>query len=370
MNVAPSLLVGSTAHTVVLGGAGMTGPISVDSVDLSTKAFGLTLQTSGVLAFVNGGTLTLTNNATLMIVGVGGVNAGTSAPAVLIGGGAGTIDFVGVNGDIGSHGAPLLTQVSVLGGVSGTGTVYLSNTGGLTVSGVVNPGGGNGNGFISAHSPLTVSADITVAGGFTLSADTGDLTVDSGATVSSTTGGTINLVVTTSGNIVINDGHVASTNGGANSDDSGEYHDHVGERGGGEWRGNDGRGGGYRADEFECDGGNGEPDGGAQRADDDVGCVGDEHCADGDDGEYHAGQASDVTSSEWQCGADGEHDDRADEFERDGGDGDGEILSAGGDVTLNTSTATGGTIDLASTAGNVTLNSSNVLTKRGAGTWR
>ena len=215
------LLAVSTGQTAVLGGTGMSGAISVDAADLSTRTFGLTLQTTGAVSFINGGTLTLANNKTFTVIGASGVSAGSSNPAIVIGGGAGTIDFVSINGDIGSHATPLSTQVSVLAGVSGTGTVYLSNTGGLTVSGVVNPGGGNGDGFISAHSPLTVSADITVAGGFTLSADTGDLTIDSAATVSSTTGGTINLVVTTTGNIVINNGHVTSTNGGANLSSAG-----------------------------------------------------------------------------------------------------------------------------------------------------
>ncbi|MGN6366906.1 MAG: hypothetical protein ACTHN5_01455 [Phycisphaerae bacterium] len=215
LNIDPALLAGSTAHTVVLGGSGVIGGITVGTADLHLAAYDLTLQTSGGVTFTGGGTLTLANDRTLTFDGVGGVVNGTSGPAVVIGGTNGTVAFTNVAGDIGTHANPLTTQVSFLDGVSGVGTVYVSNTGGLTVNGVVNPTGGNGDGFIETHSPLTVSADIAVAGNFTLTANNGDLTVDNGATVSSTTSGEIDLVTGTVGDMVLNNGNVFTAGGTA-----------------------------------------------------------------------------------------------------------------------------------------------------------
>ncbi len=76
---------------------------------------------------------------------------------------------------------------------------------------MVNPAGGNGDGFIEVHSPLTVTANITVSGGFALTATGGDLTI-SGATVTSTNGGELDL--SAGGNITLDTGSGVVTSGG------------------------------------------------------------------------------------------------------------------------------------------------------------
>ena len=211
MNVSQTLLQNSTAVNFTIGGPGASSTIAVGTTNLVATTYNLVLQTTGQVSFTGGGTLTLGNDKTLTFNGAGGIVDGGSNPAIQIGGTSGTVNFVNMSGDIGAHVAPLLTEVSVLGGVSGAGTVYLSNIGGLTVSGVVNPAGGNGDGFIEVHSPLTVTSNITVSGGFALTATGGDLTI-TGATVTSTNGGELDL--SAGGNITLDVGSGVVTSGG------------------------------------------------------------------------------------------------------------------------------------------------------------
>ena len=75
---------------------------------------------------------------------------------------------------------------------------------------VVNPAGGNGDGFIEVHSPLTVTSNITVSG-VGADGDGGDLTI-TGATVTSTNGGELDL--SAGGNITLDVGSGVVTSGG------------------------------------------------------------------------------------------------------------------------------------------------------------
>src|SRR5262249_47261541 len=89
-------------------------------------------------------------------------------------------------------GITLDTKVSTLSAAGGTGSIHVSNTGGVSVTGAT-PAGAI---VIGAKSPLTVSGAITAGGDITLTADgsTGatndDLTLNAAVT---STGGNITL---------------------------------------------------------------------------------------------------------------------------------------------------------------------------------
>ena len=106
------------------------------------------------------------------------------------------------NGDIGSAADPLETTVTNVAWATGTGSIDLVNTGALTINVVtafgstITGGTGGGHATITALSPLTVAANVTMAGDVLFTAGeiaddpifADDLTVNSGVTVQSTTG--------------------------------------------------------------------------------------------------------------------------------------------------------------------------------------
>ena len=219
MNVDPALLTGSTASAVVLGGSGVSGNMTVGAANLSGGVYGVTLQTTGTVTFT--GTLTLANNETLTLDGANGILNSAAGNAIVIGGGSGTVVFSNLKNGVGNGTANLTTQVSFLDGMTGDGTVHLSNQGNLTINGVVSLANGTGGSLIEAHSPLDITANVTVAGDLTLTATGGTLVVENHAVVTAnggnltlnagtdlnlgngTTGANSEQVVSTGGNVTL-----------------------------------------------------------------------------------------------------------------------------------------------------------------------
>ena len=199
MNVDPALLTASTASAVKLGGTGVSGNMTVNTANLSAGAFGMTLQTTGTVMFT--GTLTLANNTTLAIDGANGVLNSAPGTAIVIDGGSGTVVFSNLKGGVGNSTANLTTEVSFLSGMSGNGTVHLSNFGNLTINGAgVSLANGVGGNLIEAHSPLDITASVTVAGDLALTATGGPLTVENHAVVTAN-GGNVTLTAGTDMNL-------------------------------------------------------------------------------------------------------------------------------------------------------------------------
>ena len=153
--------------------AGANGSMTVGvggAVNLSGETYGLSLQAPGGLNFAD--TLTLASGTTFTIASPGGVtdSTGVGVPAISIA--SGTLIITGTTADIGSAGSPLQTQVANLGGVTGTGHLFLKNTGALLVNGdvVLTAGGVATSNVIATASPLTISANMSFVGDLALTA--------------------------------------------------------------------------------------------------------------------------------------------------------------------------------------------------------
>ena len=122
---------------------------------------------------------------------------------------SGTLIITGTTADIGSAGSPFGAHSAAnLGGVTGTGHLFLKNTGALLVNGdvVLTAGGVATTTVIATASPLTISANMSFVGDLALTA--GDNSGVAGDTL------TVTKNVTATGNIALQAGDGIVLSGG------------------------------------------------------------------------------------------------------------------------------------------------------------
>jgi hypothetical protein len=184
------------------------GSINVTNVTAGGNLAVAAATTTGgdVNLAVNNGNLTTTSTTSPDISAPGGTVTLTVSGAVFSGTGAGVTDVTGSNlaitaaAGIGTAANPLKTAVTNLAFHNTGGSVFIANTGALTINavGTLNTSFNTGvDTHLSAASPMTFAVDITSGG--TLTATTADsggihvdnITVNAGVTVKSTGGDVI-----------------------------------------------------------------------------------------------------------------------------------------------------------------------------------
>jgi filamentous hemagglutinin family protein len=171
----------------VVGAVAGTGNIpSANGINTSNASgIGVVLQTSGagditLAAPVNAGTSTaLVSAAGAVVQGTGGlITAGTL-----------NVDAAGAAG-IGSNGAPLLTAVNTLQSANSPGSVYLSNSGNLSVDFISAGGVVNVNSGGSLTTPTAIACDCTrsITGSSVTLAAKGTMLITAGYSVTATDG--------------------------------------------------------------------------------------------------------------------------------------------------------------------------------------
>jgi Putative Ig domain/Matrixin/RTX calcium-binding nonapeptide repeat (4 copies) len=220
---AASITVNGPVSTTALGALTLNGSVLVTA--------GGSIVADGDLSFTHitaTGNLPLTSTAGNITVGVidaaGFTVTLTASGAILDGNGAGdnitadTLVMVAGAG-IGSSADPLETVVSFINAQGGTGSILVTNSGGLIVTGA----SANGTIDIQAHSPLTIVGAVTSASGnVTLAAgDGGDLSIDasvSGGDVNLSAGGTLTIpqnILTATGTVAMSAASVVADLTGA-----------------------------------------------------------------------------------------------------------------------------------------------------------
>ena len=217
LTLTQGVLSNSTASTFVIGDAAQNDLITIDTTNLKTPTAGnydLQFHTTGQYTFI--GSLTLVDDHTLTLDGASAIVNTIGGTDITIGGN-GTLSITGLHGNanVGNLSQPLTTAIANLNGVSGSGHLFISNTGGLDVNGDVAIGSGasaTGNEIIT-HSPLSINANVSVAGDLLLAAGNNTVTSGDDLTINANVHSGGNTTMTAGDGIILTAGNITSDGG-------------------------------------------------------------------------------------------------------------------------------------------------------------
>jgi hypothetical protein len=191
----PLLLQTSTLQATTTG----TGSINVTNVAAGGNLSVTSATTAGgaINLSVAGGNLTTSGSSGSVLSAPGSTVTLTASGAILRGASSGVSDVTAqglaatAGSGAGTSGSPLQTVITNLAAHGGTGGVFITNTGSLTVTTVGSLSGVNGGADITLLSGMTSSDDLTVATGATIAASAGNVQLTTGRTIQVQTGATV-----------------------------------------------------------------------------------------------------------------------------------------------------------------------------------